>query len=68
MTPSQGSINLLDWLIELKKPVHSPHYWFITKSIKGYESIARRRDTKGEVSGTELPFFSGCAILPRSPH
>lgn len=56
-TPSQGSVILLYWLTEL---------WFITKSIKGYKSIARRRDTNGRYRAQSFPDFSGCTMLPRS--
>ena len=40
-----GSINLLEWLTELRKLVYSLDDWFITKDIKGYRSTAWRRDT-----------------------
>ena len=41
MTPSLGSINLPQWLTELRKPVYSLDYKFITKDIKKYEPTAR---------------------------
>ena len=41
MIPSLGLINLLERLTELRKPVYSLDYWFITKDIKGYKSTAR---------------------------
>lgn len=34
MTPSLGWMELLEHLIELKKPIHSLTYQFITKDIK----------------------------------
>lgn len=40
-TLSLDSINLLEWLTELSKPVYSLHSWFITKDTKGYKSPAR---------------------------
>ena len=40
-TPALDSINLLEWLTELSKPVYSLHSWFITKDTKGYKSPAR---------------------------
>ena len=36
MTPSLDSINLLEWFTELRKPVYSLDYQFVTK---GYEKI-----------------------------
>ena len=45
MTSSLGSINLLEWLTELWKPIYLLDYQFITKDIKGYESIERWSDT-----------------------
>ena len=32
---ASGSINMLEQLIELRKPVYSLDYWFITKHVKG---------------------------------
>ena len=43
-TPSLCSINLLERLTELRKPIDSLDYWFITKDIKGFESTARWRE------------------------
>ena len=40
-SPSLGLINLLEWLIILRKSFYSLDYQFITKDIKGYKSIAR---------------------------
>ena len=45
MTPSLGSINLLEQLTELRKPVYSIDYRFITKDIKEYKSAAKWRET-----------------------
>lgn len=39
--PIVGSINLLEWLRELREPVYLLDYGFITKGMKGYESTAR---------------------------
>ena len=41
MTPSLGSINVQEQITELRKPVCSLDYWFITKDIKGYELTPR---------------------------
>lgn len=49
-TPSLGSIYLLEWLIELRKPVYSWDYWFISKDIKGCKPTARRRAAEGRAS------------------
>ena len=49
MTPSLGSINLLEQLTECRKPVCSLDYQFMTKDVKGYKSTTRWRDTKGKV-------------------
>ena len=46
-TPSSlGSINLLEWLTEPGKPIYSLD---LKKSIKGYESTVRWRDTESKV-------------------
>lgn len=68
--PSIGSINLLEWLIELRKPIYSLGYPFITKDIKRYESTARWRDTQGEVSniGTCVLMESGAWYSGRRKH
>ena len=34
-TPSLGLINLLEQLIELRKPIYSLNDWFVSKDIKG---------------------------------
>ena len=55
MTPSLGSINLLEWLTKLRKPVYLLDYWFI---IKGYNSgTARWKRCLGQCmgKGTTLP-------------
>ena len=44
---SLGLIHLLEWLIELRKPVYSWDYWFISKDIKGCKPTARRRAAEG---------------------
>lgn len=44
LTPSLGLINLPEWLFQLNKHVFSLDYQFITKDIKGYESIERWSD------------------------
>ena len=44
MTLFLDSINILEWLTECRKPVCSLDYQFITKAIKGYESIVRKSD------------------------
>lgn len=49
MTPYLGSLNSLEWVTELRKPVYLLDYWFMTKDIKGYKSTTRLRDTEGEV-------------------
>lgn len=46
MTPSLSSFNLLEQLTELRKPVHSRDYQFITKGVAGCESAARCKDTR----------------------
>lgn len=48
MTTSLVLINLLKHLTGLRKPVSSLDYQ-ITKDVKGYKSIARWRDTLGDV-------------------
>ena len=55
-TPSLGSINLLEWLTELRKPIYSLDCLFI---IKGYNSDTqwneRDASSKGWGKGMELP-------------
>lgn len=57
ITPSLGSMNLLERLTELNKAVYSLDYRFITGDIKRYESTARWRDIQGEVpnKGASVP-------------
>lgn len=45
MTPSFGSINLLEWLMVNRKPIHLPDYCFITNDVKEYKYTERGRDT-----------------------
>lgn len=47
-----GSIDLLEWLPELRKLVYLLDYWFIAKEIKGYKWTAWWRDPWGEVPNT----------------
>lgn len=56
-----GSINLLEQLTWLRKPVYSLDNWFITKVIEGYKSTARWKDTQREVSnkGASVPVECG---------
>ena len=49
MTPSSGSIALLEQLAELRELVYLPDDWFVMQNIKGYESAGRGRDTQSEV-------------------
>lgn len=60
--PSQGLMNLLEWLTELRKSVSSSDYWFLTKDIKAQESAARWRDTQGRYGDSVWPFHA----FPRS--
>ena len=56
---SLGSINLLEWLRELRKSTYSLDQQFITKYIKEHESTARlERDTQGEVPKELLSSWS----------
>ena len=55
MTPSLGSINLPQCLTELRKPVYSLDYKFITKDIKRYEPTARWRETQGQIPDKGAP-------------
>lgn len=59
MTPSLGSINLPQWLTELRKLVYSPNYKFITKGIKRYEPTARWRETQGQIPDKGPPVLIG---------
>lgn len=61
--PSLGSINLLEQLAELKKPVYSLDCWFITENVKGYRSTARWKDTLGEVPKELLSWNFGPGIV-----
>lgn len=48
MTPSLCLINLLEWPTELRKPVYSLDYRFITKDIKGYRWTSRWKRCIGQ--------------------
>lgn len=70
MMPFLGSINFLDHLIELRKPIDSLDYWF-TKDIKEYLKInSQMRKYIGWDIGkghkASIPFLS--TSLPKSPH
>lgn len=51
MTPSLGWMKLLEQLIELKKPIYSLAYQFITKDIKDMNQQLDEGDTQGKVYG-----------------
>lgn len=49
MAPCSDSINLLEWLAEVREILQSLDDWFV---IKGYDSgTARFRDAQGEAGG-----------------
>ena len=67
MTPSSGSINLLEWLTELRETLY--YYWFIIKDVindaKEQPDREAHRARSGRVPSTEasVPMELGCATL-----
>ena len=64
---SLGSINLLEWLTELRKPVYALYNFFITKDVKGNESITRWKRCvgygMGKECGVSMPFLGTSPFL-----
>ena len=59
-TPSSSSINLLELLTELKKPVYLLDYWLIIKGFKSRTAGWKRckRQVYGKMHGAAMPFPS----------
>lgn len=52
MTSSLGSINLLEWLTQLRTPIRLLDHHFVTKDVKGWGWAARRRGAEGLARAT----------------
>ena len=66
-SPLLGSINLLKWLTEIRRPIYSLDCWFITK---GYNSETVRWKTLqavGRKRAWSFHILSECTTLPKSP-
>ena len=61
MTPSLGSVNLLERLTEVGKPAYLLDYWSMTKTIT--QDQPDGGDTWGKVCGKGL----GASTFPSSP-
>lgn len=68
MTPSLDLITLLVWLTELRKPVCSWHYQFITEELKGVRINSQGKgDLEQGVGGGASAPSPGAAALAQSP-
>lgn len=58
-----GSINLLEWVAELRKPIYSQDHWFVLKDISGTAEWKRHTGERMQ-EGARASLLSEHTTLP----